>query len=1127
MFNKSSRIAALALLPWIIGGCDGSRGPRGANGDDSSALPPTPTNLSKWEDPPGVELAIVSVSGAGRSDGTFKAGDRVTVRFTAQKDDGSAWSLSELANGAIVLSGPTFNYQLVIAEQDDLLTAAVANDDGSWSYTFATPIPASYQKPYNDTATFGALDGELAGQPLLAGTYTIGMWCRWEYTVDGESFADAGQTTADLLFGGATTIERREVVGEANCNQCHTDVQGHDGEIHTVALCVLCHTSGAEDNSGDHTSIDFRVMMHKIHDGVHLPSVQGVTTNADGSRKYDAPKVPYVLVDGEGDASDFSDVAFPVWPNLNTPMPRDFGYSALSSTNKTIEGTLLLGATQCSKCHGDPDGAGPLPAPAQGDLHRSQPSRRACGSCHDDVVWTLPYVANQLTMDPQTDDSACLGCHAPSGTPGFGMPLSTYEAHLHPLVDPTINPGVNFAITDITGGSGPGFNFQEGDKPVIEFTVTDDTGADIPLATLDATSTLLVGPTNNYRFVFPFATPNGVASGLPVDFVGRLASTSSTGKGLMGKAINATVNETLTVQFTSATGFTVTGTTSGALGSGALAATPSTNPSGSTLGTVLLGSAAVPQTIAVTFSSALDFTVTGSVSGAMGSGTMPASINASTRFVSTDGSLSFVVSSSTTPFANGNTVHMVVNQCDSGNPARFALVAGRTSFASGDRFYYDTVAAASTYTFALPMDLPTEYLGDGNGAGGQALVAGNLPVYFGRQTLQERTALAGAATTLAAAAGARDRYVDLAAIDGGLAAGDTAVLDDGVVGKEEYLLVGYVDTAAKRVWFRTPLRYDHTVGAGFQEATMTFRQEGATYTLDAATGTITSLGAGFGNGNAVVMSYRTDGAFGWYRAAGDTRQDVYVPVINDSPDLDPSWGDWSGLSFVDGTYRAAIWGRKNNPYGSQNEVQTYSGIGEASTADLLFGAATEIEPYEIISAGTNCDACHTMVGPFHGSNRRDFNTCVLCHGVAGAEDWPIYGTTPATKPTTGVTIDFRTMLHKIHMGEELTFASSYEVLGNSSSVNAYGEVVFPALPGRTMNCTKCHGTADNWRSPGNRQHPDQTTPTREWRSACSACHDSDAAGAHFDVMTAGGVESCAVCHGEGKELAIEIVHKAR
>jgi OmcA/MtrC family decaheme c-type cytochrome len=1109
-----------ALLAFLLAGCAGEDGEDGKDGTSGTTpIVPTNTILQKWEDPPGVVLAITSITGATGPSGTFQAGDRLAVRFTAKKNDGTSWALSELASGHILVSGPTFNYQRVIPDTTDVLTAAVDNLDGTFTYTFAATLPAAYLAPINDTTAFGDLDGELTGDPLLAGTYTVGFWCRWNYTVDGNDYKDVGQATAEFLVNGAATVASREVVKTDNCNRCHSEIQFHGGSRRTVPICLLCHTSGAEDSSGNGVAIDFRVMIHKLHDGEHLPSVLGVATKSDGSRDYAVTPTPYVV-----SGSDYSEVAFPVWPNLNTSMPRDFGYSGLSSTEKNLETEILRGATECTKCHGDPDGTGPMTAPAQGDLYRSQPSRRACGSCHDDIDWALPYNSNQSSMPPQLDDSACLFCHAPNAP----SPLSTTKAHLHPINDPTVNPGVNFDITAISGGSLGGGNFTAGDKPSVTFTLKDDTGADVSLATLDSTSTILVGPTNNYQLVFPFATPNGASSGLPVDFSGRLLSSSTTSKGSMSKVVDATARETLVVQFTSTTAFTVTGTTSGALGGSALASATSTNPSGSSLGTLLLTSAAVPQTIAVAFTSPTAFTVTGSSSGAMGSGTMPAATSASTSFTSTDGSVTFILSSGANAFAAGNTIHLVVFRCGAANPALFGIVAGTASFAVNDRFVYDTVGAAPTYTFALPMDIATEFLGDGTGVVGQTLTAGNLPVYYGRQTLFERTGLAGVATTLSAACAARDRFVVVAAIDAGLAAGDNVVLDNGVVGKEEYVLVGKVDAATSRIWFRTPLRYSHAAASSFQEATFQQRLEGIHYTLTAATGTVTSLAPGFVAGNAIVLSYRTDGRFGWNRAAGDTLQAVFVPPINDSPDLDASWGDWSGLSFVDGTYSASIWGRKNAVLKIQNEVQTYNGIGEASTENILYGAATVIEPYHVISAGTNCDACHSMVGPFHGGNRRDFNTCVLCHGVAGSEDWPIYGTTPATQPTTGVSINFRTMLHKIHRGEELYNASTYVVLGNSSSVNAYGEIRFPAMPDGTRECTKCHGTADNWFDPGVRQHPSQSPPTREWRAACGACHDSPAAQAHIDINTsASGLESCEICHGPGSDFSVEIMHKVR
>jgi hypothetical protein len=44
-------------------------------------------------------------------------------------------------------------------------------------------------------------------------------------------------------------------------------------------------------------------------------------------------------------------------------------------------------------------------------------------------------------------------------------------------------------------------------------------------------------------------------------------------------------------------------------------------------------------------------------------------------------------------------------------------------------------------------------------------------------------------------------------------------------------------------------------------------------------------------------------------------------------------------------------------------------------------------------------------------------------------------------------------------------------------------------------------------------------------SACTSCHDSEAVDAHAELQTKElGVESCAVCHGEGKELEVITVH---
>jgi hypothetical protein len=45
---------------------------------------------------------------------------------------------------------------------------------------------------------------------------------------------------------------------------------------------------------------------------------------------------------------------------------------------------------------------------------------------------------------------------------------------------------------------------------------------------------------------------------------------------------------------------------------------------------------------------------------------------------------------------------------------------------------------------------------------------------------------------------------------------------------------------------------------------------------------------------------------------------------------------------------------------------------------------------------------------------------------------------------------------------------------------------------------------------------------------CGACHDSDTAQAHIAAQTSGaGQESCAVCHGPGRNEDVAVVHPVK
>lgn len=526
-------VAALTASP-LMGGCssDGSDGAAGAAGAPgaSAETPLTDTYLDESENLPGVVLTIVSLSGASGAGGQFQVGNSITINFTLTKNDGTALLPTELNSSGVYVSGPTYNYNRVIASTSNWHLACTENADGSWSYTIPTAIPATYLAPYNDTTDWpvstapdGTLGGEWTGSALQNGTYTVGFQAYKNYTgANAVNYRDVGNAWKHFLFGTATVLDTREVVKTANCNQCHGTLQIHGGGRRNVELCILCHTSGGEDSNtsvdrdldgdiddidktrGAYTfSIDFRVMIHKIHNAAHLPSVLGVQTDATGARTYGNTPKPYRRAASTG-FTDFTEIAFPVWPNLSYAMPRNAGYSALSSTNKSTDDKIRTGAADCSRCHGDPDGSGPLTAPSQGSLAYDQPTRRACGSCHDDIQWSLDNGSGRcfkkndtLGMTTQLNDATCVTCHVSVAATD---PLKTDVAHLHPLKNTTIFPGLKPTVTAKTPSSGA--TLETGETLSFTFTMTTDAGGAINPTTAASTVYLVIaGPTYNRNLV--------------------------------------------------------------------------------------------------------------------------------------------------------------------------------------------------------------------------------------------------------------------------------------------------------------------------------------------------------------------------------------------------------------------------------------------------------------------------------------------------------------------------------------------------------------------------------------------------------------------------------------------------
>jgi OmcA/MtrC family decaheme c-type cytochrome len=485
--------------------------------------PTPPTNVLATTDPlPGLVVKIVSLAGGSDANGTFEIGDTVSATFTVRTSAGVDLPLASLDQIGIWIAGPTSGYQRVLPSARDqvsfadVATRATRNPDGSYTYKFASPLPGTYGPPLYDTTKF--TDGELTGQPLQHGTYTLALSAFRTYQIGVTSAPDVGSDTRDFLLGAsATTIEPREVVTLGNCNSCHVTLQAHGGVYRDTKLCVTCHTAGAEDvgstdtNDATPVTIQFNVLIHKIHDGAHLPSVLGIGTNGDGTRNYTATPKPYVV--GGTNPDDFSDEQFSAWPSLSFPMPRAAGYSALTPAQQAIDDTSRSGVVACGKCHGDPDGAGPLPAPAQGSFAFAHLSRTVCGSCHDDVDFTKPYKRNTDTgMTAQPDDSKCLVCH-----PSTGFAVGGSPQHVHPMLDPTFNPGFNVALSNVheAGASNGNGKLDVGEKLAFTLNLADDSGAAVPTASIPALSVVVTGPTTNRNLLVSSTIPAAALVGAP------------------------------------------------------------------------------------------------------------------------------------------------------------------------------------------------------------------------------------------------------------------------------------------------------------------------------------------------------------------------------------------------------------------------------------------------------------------------------------------------------------------------------------------------------------------------------------------------------------------------------------
>jgi OmcA/MtrC family decaheme c-type cytochrome len=264
--------------------------------------------------------------------------------------------------------------------------------DGTYSYTFITDItavtsPMAVEYEPDLTHRVGI---QFSGGPVANPTY------------------DWVPATGEEL-----NIETREVVDIASCNKCHDQLAFHGGGRVEAKLCVICHNPGTTEPNSQNT-VDFTVMIHKIHRGANLPSVE-----AGGE---------YVIYGFRDSKHDYSHVEF----------PQDI--------------------RNCTNCHaGTGTGKEGNILTSDGDNWNEVPTRAACGSCHDDLDF-------DLHMGGLEDDADCLLCHSATGFKG-----DPAESHRNLVQEAMPTFKVNILSVSNTG---------PGEFPVVNYSVTNPLDGD-------------------------------------------------------------------------------------------------------------------------------------------------------------------------------------------------------------------------------------------------------------------------------------------------------------------------------------------------------------------------------------------------------------------------------------------------------------------------------------------------------------------------------------------------------------------------------------------------------------------------------------------------------------------------
>ncbi len=437
MKGNPNRIITLGLIALgvilLLAACAGPSGPAGPAGPAGS------TGAAGAAGPAG--KAAINVPGAGLKvkilDAKIPDNGKPVVTLSITDADGRPMSNKALQSYSFTIAQIVVDEATGLSKYQNLLMRDVDGRAYTVDGKTVQPAAAKAKQPFSDSGGVWAAVDDVKYTYTFTNTVTTPANPALTTTIGLYAYKDDRASVANDEFSfvpsGGAVKATREVVATTACNTCHNPLQAHGGVRRDTGLCITCHTDQNTDPETGNT-LDFKVMVHRLHSGTRLPSVS-------------VGKKPYQIV----------------------------GF------NQTIfdpsKGTWPQDTRNCTVCHS---------GGAQANNYKTAPNAAACLSCHDDV--------NMATGDnhaggKQGDDKKCASCHEPDGKE---FDSSITGSHTIPVKSKAVK-GVKLEITSVViTGTAPN------KSPMVTFKITDNSGKVIAPADMDSLAMTFAGPTTDY-----------------------------------------------------------------------------------------------------------------------------------------------------------------------------------------------------------------------------------------------------------------------------------------------------------------------------------------------------------------------------------------------------------------------------------------------------------------------------------------------------------------------------------------------------------------------------------------------------------------------------------------------------